>query len=230
MLIQELQYSSKPVSKEEFIAMYMEHKKTSIEDTRRFADEVYSTAGESGNVITRYLAHSIINMETDEVTGTLIPNQRNIYKHGPVYVPNSFPVTPFPNLEEYIPNDYYDLRPGPSSPLNNSRVKTEWFDASPSLKNMLATYQYPKKLPFARNAFGYNNALLSESRTSTYRRNHITKYHERVDENGNSLGPRKKTRAEMGDSSEPIAEPKIKPKFRKGAKTSNLTEEEVVSN
>jgi hypothetical protein len=50
------------------------------------------------------------------------------------------PVTPSPNLYEYQPNDFYDLRVGPSMPYDTSRTHSEWFDASPQTKKKLATF------------------------------------------------------------------------------------------
>jgi ribosomal protein S16 len=38
-----------------------------------------------------------------------------------VYVPSEKPITPFPNMSRYDPNDYYDYRPGYSEMLNSNK-------------------------------------------------------------------------------------------------------------
>ena len=157
--ITELEYLNHPVTKEEFVHMYMDFKKTNERDTRQMADEVYEAIGKHGGMMTRYNAHLLINMETEDTNNDLILTHEAMLKAGPVVIPNHFPITPYPNLDDYVPNDYYDLRPGPSAPINNSRVKTEWFDASPTLKNELAQYQYPKRLPWLKNSRSFTNML-----------------------------------------------------------------------
>ena len=56
-----------------------------------------------------------------------------------------------PNLNEYQPNDFYDLRPGPSTPINTSRTKDMWFDPSPRQKMRTQEQHYPKTMPLSRD-------------------------------------------------------------------------------
>lgn len=71
-------------------------------------------------------------------------------KYGDVVMPVQ-PVTPMPDYFEYQPNDFYDLRVGPSTPYDTSRTHSEWFDPSPQMKKKLATVAELKDLPQARN-------------------------------------------------------------------------------
>lgn len=66
-------------------------------------------------------------------------------------IPNDFPITPIPNFADYEPNDFYDLRPGPSSPINNTRTKSQWYDPGPGMKQKAVNDKYhPRVLPFFR--------------------------------------------------------------------------------
>jgi len=66
-------------------------------------------------------------------------------------VPNSHPITPFPDLAAYDPNDYYDLRPGPSEGVNNSITRSEWFDMTPKMQKHFEKMYKPKVHPFKHN-------------------------------------------------------------------------------
>lgn len=56
-----------------------------------------------------------------------------------------------PNLNEYQPNDFYDLRPGPSSPINTSRTKDMWYDPNPRQKLRAQELYYPKVVPYLKD-------------------------------------------------------------------------------
>lgn len=66
-------------------------------------------------------------------------------------IPNNHPVTPFPDLAAYDPNDYYDLRPGPSEGVNNSITRSEWFDMTPKLQRHFEKMYVPRVHPFKHN-------------------------------------------------------------------------------
>lgn len=70
------------------------------------------------------------------------------------------PVTPVPNFFEYQPNDFYDLRPGPSEPYNTTRNHSEWFDASPSTKKKLSMFTQDKEMPFVSNRSYYSRLMI----------------------------------------------------------------------
>lgn len=70
------------------------------------------------------------------------------------------PVTPMPNLFEYQPNDFYDLRPGPSEPYDTTRVHSEWFDASPSTKKRLSEFMDQTQFHHTRDRSFYKFFML----------------------------------------------------------------------
>lgn len=84
---------------------------------------------------------------------------KSFRKYGPVVFPVQ-PVTPMPNLFEYQPNDFYDLRPGPSTPYNTTRTHSEWFDASPSLKRKLNKMTSLEEFPHKMNRDYYKFYML----------------------------------------------------------------------
>lgn len=155
-------------------------------------------------------------------------------------VPTQFPITPFPNLEDYEPNDFYDLRPGPSKPLNNSRVKNEWFDASPSLKNMLAQYQYPKRLPLFKNMRIYGGFLqIGEKREKYFNKIALNRmpgtfdptYKKKVEEEFNPLAEQTDVRMDYMNELDNIRERKnLKPgpRVNRPVVTSKLLAEDVI--
>ena len=65
-IFKEFEYMNKLVTKEEFIDMYMGQHNSSYELTKKFADEVYEELGKDGGSMTRFVAHSVINIKNEE--------------------------------------------------------------------------------------------------------------------------------------------------------------------
>jgi hypothetical protein len=153
-----------PMSSEEFVQLYMEKRNKPYEKARRIADGLYNKLDSEGRFMTRHQAYEIINKVEMKKMSKLIPTQENLANMDSVVVPSRFPITPFPDLADYEPSDFYDLRSGPSQPINTSRVKTQWFDASPTMKkNLYEVANSPQRMPFYQMSNDFNEMDLGKS-------------------------------------------------------------------
>ena len=150
LTLENLATDMQPMTSEEFVEFYMQKRKVDYPQARKVADGLYSKLESTGQIMTRFQAFKLLNKYAMRNMNRIIPTQDNIAKLESVVLPTRFPVTPFPDLTDYEPSDFYDLRAGPGTPINNSRVKTQWFDASPNLKKHTYNTLLPTRHPFPK--------------------------------------------------------------------------------
>lgn len=128
--LQILENLERPVTKSEFLEYALKHSATKPEEVINEVDEFFELKDTMKEEVTEGdMKDFLVSPIYDERLEHNVLSKDHIIGQGiPHVTPTKYPITPYPDLNKYDPEDYYDIRESVGRKITMKRKKNKWFE------------------------------------------------------------------------------------------------------